>query len=141
MSAAFQHPAVEFDSAASQGKGRRKAPTAIPPIPHPANELRMAAALAELQTIADTQPLWYCSRWVLRVAEVNQLRGLPGPQSAVMDVRWRSLEVRLTLNLEISQMYSSSCRPSFAEACRPRHCMEHDNRTSLTSWHDQSLFR
>ncbi|KAK9838715.1 hypothetical protein WJX74_001913 [Apatococcus lobatus] len=65
----------------------------IPPVPHAASELRMAALLAELQQpLHALQPFWRDPRQLGLIAEINQLRGLPGPHAATMDVRLRNIE-------------------------------------------------
>ena len=66
----------------------------IPPIPHPSSELRMALLLEHLQQPSNVrQPFWRDSRRLSLIAEINQLRGLPGPRAAAMDVRQRNVDV------------------------------------------------
>ena len=87
------------DVAEEDGDGRtaqhdQEALVLIPLIPNPANELRMAALFAELQQPSNKQqPFWQCSRRLGLIAEINQLRGLPGPHAASTDVRLRNIEV------------------------------------------------
>ncbi len=66
----------------------------IPMVPHAASEFRMAGLLADLLRPTEVPgPFWRCPRRLGLIAEINQLRGLPGPRAAAMEVRMRNVQV------------------------------------------------
>ena len=97
----MQEVTEEFDCTSEQDTGTachdaasQDTDVGIPPVPHPASELRMALLLADLQQPSDVrQPFWRDSRRLSLITEINQLRGLPGPRAAAMDVRQRNVDV------------------------------------------------
>ena len=89
-----QDVAEEEEDDARTAQHDQEALVLIPLIPHAASELRMAALLSEIQQLSNVQqPFWQCSKRLGLIAEINQLRGLPGPHAASMDVRLRNIEV------------------------------------------------
>ena len=78
--------------------------TDIPLIPYAAREVHMASLLADLHRPAGASvPFWRCPRRLGLIAEINQLRGLPGPRAAAMEVRIKNVQVEPTLCLCIAR--------------------------------------
>ena len=86
----------QVDCIAVQALGPHDPVSAIPPIPHAGSEQRIAVLLADLQQpVTGQQPFWRCARQLSSIAEINQLRGLPGARAAALGVRQRNIEVCL----------------------------------------------
>ncbi|KAK9818565.1 hypothetical protein WJX74_010515 [Apatococcus lobatus] len=84
----------ELDCTAAHALTSQGPVSGIPRSPQGSSEQRMAALLAGLQRPDEgQQPFWHCSRSLRLIAEINQLRGLPGPRAAALAVRHRNIMV------------------------------------------------
>ncbi|KAK9844476.1 hypothetical protein WJX74_002966 [Apatococcus lobatus] len=123
----------DFECTAEQGAGdgatcSQDSEIAIPAIPRAASEWRMAELLADLhQPSGVRQPFWRDSRQLSLIAEINQLRGLPGPRAAAMDVRQRNIEM-----LSLHPQWKAVLPWPLATLCRAITDGQHDLTFPLT---------